>query len=87
MISSHHTALAVATTATVIVLITWLRPGSKRGGRLPGPPGRLVVGNLPDLPQPGESDCVVYGTLCDKYGVSGLVSSIATLVVEHHGSL
>jgi len=70
MLSTSQTALATGAAAATVAVTVWLRRKPQLGRRLPGPPGQLVVGNLADLPQPGEREWVVYGALCDKYGTS-----------------
>ena len=69
MLSISQSALAAALAALgAFAVVLWLKPSPKRGRPLPGPPGRLVVGNLGDLPKPEDRGWLVFGELCDKYG-------------------
>ncbi|KAH7096828.1 cytochrome P450 [Auriculariales sp. MPI-PUGE-AT-0066] len=62
---------AGATVGTVVAVYAASRlfkQSASLGHSLPGPPGKFLLGNMMDLPQPGQKEWMVYGALADKYG-------------------
>ena len=68
MLSTSQTALAAGAAVATVAGAVWFGRKPQLGRRLPGPPGQLIIGNIADMPKPGEREWVVYGALCDKYG-------------------
>jgi len=56
--------------ATVIFAITWfLKRRDSHKTLPPGPPGKLIIGNISDLPAPGTQDWVHWLKHKQLYGV------------------
>lgn len=66
--SSLTAAGAVAVAAFLTYRFILNKKINAVGRELPGPPKKLVVGNLRDLPQPGQKEWMVYGDMSDMYG-------------------
>jgi hypothetical protein len=64
-LASYQAVVAVVGVWGLLKLVERLR---RKGRSLPGPPGLPLIGNLLDVPKPGEVEAAVYGRLCDKYG-------------------